>query len=174
MIGRDVGEEGASVDVDGVAAGRLDDGNSGIGDVVPEIGGGGEAVFEIVGLEGFLHAHGYGFEIAAGEASVGGVAFGENEEIFFPLGEGAVVGAKESAVVGHAVFFGGHGAAVAVVEHFLRDFFGRFIFVAGFAEFDEVGILGEAAGVEVERDAMLAAEGADGFDVLHGDGLAAA
>ena len=42
------------------------------------------------------------------------------------------------------------------------------------ADLDEVGVLGKTAGVEVERDAMLAANRADGFDVLHRHGLAAA
>ena len=173
MFGRDVGQEGAGIDVDGVASGRLDDGDSRVGDVVAKIGGGSDAIFEIVVVQGFLQADGDGFEVASGEAAVGGVALGEDEKIFFLLCEGIVVGAEESADVGHAIFLGGHGAAVAVGEHFLSDFFWRLVGVTFFAKFDEVGIFGEAAGVEVERDVVVLADGADGFHVFHGDGLTA-
>jgi len=49
-----------------------------------------------------------------------------------------------------------------------------FVCVGGLAELDEPGVLGEAAGVEVERDFVPFAEGAYCADVFHGDGLAAA
>ena len=173
LIARDVRQEGAGVYIDGVATGGLDDRNSAGGDVIAEISGGGDAVVEVFLLEGFLNSDGNGFEVAAGKTAVGWVALGEDEEIFFLLGEDVVVGAEEATDVGHAVFFGGHGAAVAVAEHLLCYFFRSFVGVAGLAEFDEPGVLGEAAGVEVERDVVALADGADRADVLHGNGLAA-
>jgi len=45
-----------------------------------------------------------------------------------------------------------HGASVAEAEHFLGDLFRSFIFVSFFAQLDEPGIFGEAAGVEIERN----------------------
>ena len=39
---------------------------------------------------------------------------------------------------------------------------------------NEPGVFGEAAGIQVERNAVAGAHGLDGFDVRHGDGLAAA
>ena len=170
---RNLGEEGARVEIDGVAARRLHDGDAFGGDVVAEIGGGGDAVAEVVLVEGLLEADGDGFEVASGEAAVGGIPFRQDEQVFFLLGELVVVGTEEAADVGHAVFLGGHGAAVTVAEHFLGDLFGGFVGVAGLAQLDKPGIFGEAAGVEVERDAVAAADGADGSDVFHGDGLAA-
>ena len=95
-------------------------------DVVAEIGGRGDAVAQVVFFEGLLHADGDGFEIASGEAAVGGIALGEDEQILFLLGEQVVVGAEEAADVGHAVFLGGHGAAVAEAEHLLRDLLWEF------------------------------------------------
>ena len=59
-------------------------------------------------------------------------------------------------------------------EHLLRNLLGRFVFVARLAQLDEPGVLGEAAGVEVERDAVPLADGADLAGVFHGDRLAAA
>ena len=126
LVSRDVREEGAGIDIDRVAAGRLNDGDSGCGDVVAEVGGGGDAVAEVVLLERFLHADGDGFEIAAGKTAVGWISLGEDEQIFLLLGEEVVVGAEEAADVGHAVFLGGHGAAVAVAEHLLRDLLSEF------------------------------------------------
>ena len=121
LVGGNVRQEGAGVEIDGVAAGRLHDGDSLLRDVVAEIRGGGDAVAQVVLFERFLHADGDGFEVAAGEAAIGGIAFSQDQQIFLLLGEQVVVGAEEAADVGHAVFLGGHGAAVAVAEHFLRN-----------------------------------------------------
>ncbi len=86
-----------------------------------------------------------------------------------------IVGAEEAADVCHAIFLRRHGAAVAVAEHLLRNLLGSFRFVSRFAQLDEVGIFGEAAGVEVERNAVLAAHlHCTARDVFHGNGLAAA
>jgi len=82
LIGCDVREEGSCIDIDGVAAGRLDNWDSAGGDVVAQVGGGGDAISEVVFLESFLDSDGDSFEIAAGETSVGWIAFGEDEEIF--------------------------------------------------------------------------------------------
>ena len=174
LIQRDVRDEAAGVKVDGVASGRHDEGDSLLGEVVSEVGGGGDAVTQVVFVTGLLQADGDGFEIASGEASVGGVAFGEDEQVFFLLGKNVIVGAEESADVGHAVFLGAHGAAVAEREHLLGDLFGRFVFKAGLAELDEVGVFSEAASVKVKRDVVGVAELADLAGVFHGDGLASA
>lgn len=173
LFERDVGDEAAGVEVDGVASGRQDDGYSLLCQMIAKVGGGGYAVAQVVLIDRFLQAYGDGFEIASGEASVGGIAFGEDEQVFLLLRQDVVVGAEESTDVGHPIFFGAHGASVTEGEHFLRNLLGRFVFVSGLAELDEIGILGEAAGVEVERYAVLAADGADGAGVGHGDGLAA-
>ena len=158
LVGRNVGEKGAGVEIDGVASGRLDDGHSLGGDVIAEIGGGGDAVAKIVFVEGFLQADGDGFEIASGKAAIGGIALGKNEQIFFLLGEHVVVGAEKAADIGHAVFLGGHGAAVAEGRTSPARSAWEFFLIAGFAQLDEVGILGKAAGVEVKRNVVLAAE----------------
>ena len=55
--------------------------------MIAEIGGRGDAVAQVIFFERFLHADGDGFEIASGEAAVGGIAFGEDEQIFFLLRE---------------------------------------------------------------------------------------
>src|SRR5216683_146880 len=64
-------------------------------------------------------------------------------------------------------FFCGHGTAIAVAEHFLCNLLGCFGFITVLAKFDEVGILGETARVEVKRNAMFAAHPADLANVFH-------
>ena len=168
------GKKGAGVEIDGVSTGRLNNGNALARDVIAEIGRRGDAVAKVVFFESFLHADGDSFEIASGEATVGGVSLGKDEQVFFLLGEQIVVGAEEAADVGHAVFLGGHGASVAEAEHFLGDFFGSFVCVSLLAQLDEPGVFGEAAGVEVERDSVALADSADLAHIFHGDGLASA
>ena len=45
---------------------------------------------------------------------------------------------------------------------FVRNVDGRAVRLSFLAQLDEVGILGEAAGVDIERDAVLAADRRDG------------
>ena len=72
LVLRNVRQEGARVEVDGVAARRLHDGHAVLCDVIAQIGGGSDAVAEIVFVERFLDADSDGFEIASGKAAVGG------------------------------------------------------------------------------------------------------
>ena len=64
-------QEGAGVEIDRVAAGRLHDGHARCGDVFAEVGGGGDAIAQVVLFERLLQADGDGLEIAAGETAVG-------------------------------------------------------------------------------------------------------
>src|SRR5208337_2941146 len=64
MIGRNVRQEGARVNVDGVASGRLHDGHALLSNVVAEVGGGGNAVFEVVLVQRFLQPDGDSFQVA--------------------------------------------------------------------------------------------------------------
>ena len=171
---RDVRQHARGVDVDGVAAGRLDDGHAVVGDVAAQVAGGDDAVAQVVGVQHLLQADGDGVEVAAGESAVGGEALGEDEQVGLLLEDAVVVGAEQAADVGEGVLLGGEGAAVGEREHLLRDLFRRPIGVAGLALADEPGVLGEAAGVQVERESVAGTDGFDGLDVGHRDGLAAA
>ena len=126
-----------------------------VGDVIAEISGGGNTVAQVIFVERLLHADGNRLEIASSQAAVGGIALGQDEQVLFLLGQHVVVGAEEAADVGHAVFLGGHGAAVAEREHLLRDLLGSACRRSRLAQLDEVRILGEAAGVEIKRDLVL-------------------
>jgi hypothetical protein len=43
-----------------------------VGNVAAKIAGGGDAVLEVIGIEHFLETDGDGFEVAPGQAAVGG------------------------------------------------------------------------------------------------------
>ena len=81
LVQRNVRQEGARVDIDGVPAGRLHDGHAVLGDVVAQIGGGGDAVAQVVLVQRFLQAHGDGLQVAAGQAAVGGKALGQDQQV---------------------------------------------------------------------------------------------
>ena len=59
-------------------------------------------------------------------------------------------------------------------KHLLRDLFRRPVGVARLALADEPGVFGEAAGVEIERNAVRGAHRFHRFDIGHRDRLAAA
>ena len=107
-------------------------------------------------MKHFLQSDGDGLQVAPGQAAVGRKAFGQNEQVGFLLGQPVVVGAEQAADIGEGVFLGGEGAAVGQGEHLLRDLFGRPIRIAGLALFDEPGVFGEAAGIQIERNAVAA------------------
>jgi hypothetical protein len=112
--------------------------------VVAEISRRGDAIAQIVLVQSLLQADGNGLQIASGEAAVGRIAFRQDQQVLLLRGENAVVGAKKTADVRHAVFLCRHGAAVAQREHLLRDLLGRLGCVAIFPQLDEVSILRES------------------------------
>src|SRR5579862_2091782 len=118
----DVGQHAPSIDIDGVAARRLDDGNAVVGDMPSEVGRGCNAVLQILGLKNLFQAYGDGFEVASGKSSVSRKTFGENEHIGFLLGQLGIVGAQESADVREGIFLSRKGAAIGERKHFLSNF----------------------------------------------------
>src|SRR3954469_23184585 len=66
----DLGEEGCRVDIDRVTAGRLHDGNPGLGNVLSQIRGRADSVKEIVLVQGLMQPNSYGVEVAAGHPAV--------------------------------------------------------------------------------------------------------
>src|SRR5579871_6172266 len=87
----DVGQHAAGIDIDGVAAWRLDDGDAMIGEVAAQIARGDDAVAEIIGIEDLFESNGDSIEIAPGEAAICGEALGEDEQVGFLLGEAIVI-----------------------------------------------------------------------------------
>ena len=89
-----------------MSAGRLHDGHALGRNVIAQVSSGCDPVTQVVFFKGLLHADRDGFEVAPGEAAIGGISLGENQQILFLLREEIVVGAKESADVRHAIFLG--------------------------------------------------------------------
>ena len=83
------------------------------------------------------------------KSTIRGKTFRENQQIFFLLRQDVVIGAKEAADIGEAIFLRGHGAAIGVGKHFAGNFSRSFIGVARLAQLDEVGIFREAASIDV-------------------------
>src|SRR5205823_13868596 len=132
-----------------------------------QISGGSGAVFQVVLVERLLQANRNGFQVASRQAAIGGVAFSQDQQVFFLLRQHVIIGAEKAANVGHAIFFGGHGAAIAQSKHLLRNLLGSLVLVAGFAQFNEVGVFSKPTVIEIKRDAMLAAHRAYRASIGH-------
>src|SRR3989449_3575052 len=102
---RHVWEERSRVYIDGVAPGRLNDRHALARNVIAQISGGDNAVIQVVFFQRLIQANGDGLEVSPGKAPIGGEPFGEDEEVFFLLRDGIVIGAQEAADIGKAVFF---------------------------------------------------------------------
>src|ERR1017187_5627946 len=99
----------------------LDDGDAVVGNMAAQAAGGDDAVAQIVGIEDLFQANGDRVQVAAGEATVSGEAFGQNEQVGFLLGHPVVVATEKTADVGEGVLLGGEGAAVGQRENLLRS-----------------------------------------------------
>ena len=106
------GKKRAGVDVDGVPAGRLDDGHARGHQPLVQVLGRADAVAQVRLLDHLLEPAGHGLEVVPGEAAVGGEALGEDEEVAAALRQGVVVHGQEAADVGEAVLLGRHRAPV--------------------------------------------------------------
>src|SRR3990170_637886 len=78
---RDVRQERARVDVDGMSADRFDDGDAGAVERLAEVGRGADAVVQVVLLDHLRKALGDGLQVAPGEAAVGREALGQDEQV---------------------------------------------------------------------------------------------
>ncbi len=78
LVRRDVRQHAGCVDIDGVAAGRLDDRHAAVGDVAAQVTRGSDPVAQVIGMEDFLQAHRDGIQVAAGQPAVSREALGEN------------------------------------------------------------------------------------------------
>ncbi len=148
---RDVGEQGAGVDVHRVAAGGLHDRHAGALQPVAEVGGGPDAVAQVVVVDDLAQPLRDGLEVTAGEPAVGGEALGEDEQVAAALGQVVVAHGEPAADVGQAVLLGAHRHAVGERRHLPHDVGDVALGLAGLALADEPGVLGEAAGVEEQR-----------------------
>jgi hypothetical protein len=150
-----VRQKGARVDINRVAARRLHDGHAFRRDVIAKKCRGSDALFQVILFKRFAQADGDRIQVASGQAAVCWKAFRENQKVFFLPGEEIVVSTKKATDIHEPIFFSGRGAAIGVRKHFARNLEWRFVREAHFAQFDEVGVLREAASIDTERDAVL-------------------
>ena len=150
--------EGARVDVDRVAADRLDDRDAGRGESLAEAADLADAEREVVVVEHLAQTDRHRLEVAAGEAAVGREALDQDELVLQRLDPGLVAQREEAAHVGETVLLGAHRAAVGESEDLAHDLRDGAAVLSRLALPDEPGVLGEAAGVDEERDVVPAAD----------------
>ena len=167
-------QEAAGVDVDRVPSGGLHDRHAHRLDMARDILGGSDPVAQVVFFDDFLQAHGDRFEVAPREPAIRREPLGEDQPVAAVHSPVLEVHRQPTADVRQAVFLGAHRAAVRVREHFADDLDDRDVRVAVFALLDEPGVLGEAAGVDEQWNAVAVADLARGADVFHRNRLPAA
>jgi hypothetical protein len=133
-----------------------------------------DAVGEVRLVDDLAQALGEGLHVGAGHAAVGVEALEQDGGGLEALVQEVVAHGDEAAHRDHGVLLGAHDARVGVLAHLVDDLRHGLVGVAGLAGLDEVGVLGEAGGVEDDEQAVLVGDAADLADVLHRDGLAAA
>ena len=116
-----VRQELLGVEVNGMSAGRLENGDPLGGQSLAEVLDRADAVLQVVLVEDFVQADGDGLEVAARQAAVGRKALGDDQEVSGLQGQGVVVDGQEPAHVDDGVLLGAHGGAVHQGEHLLDD-----------------------------------------------------
>ena len=171
---RNVRQQRAGVEVDRVAAERLDERHARPIERLAEVLGRTDAVSEVVLVDDLAEPLGDRLEVAAGQTAVGREALGQDQQVPALLGEGVVVEREPAADVREPILLRRHGHPVGQRGHLADDVRDRAVFLAGLTELDEPGVLGESAGVEEEGHAVAITGGAHGAQVLERDGLPAA
>ncbi len=141
-----------------MASRRPQDRHAGVAQVLADVARRHDAVVQVVLVDGLLHADGERLEVASGQATVGGEALGEDQQVLVLAGELGVARGEEAADVDDRVLLGAHRAALRQVAHLLHDRADGAVALTRLALLDEVGVLGDAARVEVERRVELAAD----------------
>ena len=169
-----MGQQRSCIDVDCVAAGRLDDGDVAAADLLCEVLDRAHSIVQVLLVDDLFQTGRDSLKVVAGEATVRRETLGEDEQVVRLLCPLAVVQRQEAADVGQPVLLGRHGAAISNREHLLRDGLGRVVRVALLAQLDKPGVLSEPTGVEEHGDAILIADRSDGPQVHHRHWLATA
>ena len=172
---RDVRQQRAGVDVDGVAAGRLDDRHAGRDQLVAEVLGGADAVAQVLLVDDLLEPARDRLEVVAGQPAVGGEALGQDQQVPRLLGPRR----RRSSRGSRRCWRGRPSWPTSCSRRPARTSrarcrVGRPLGLARPRALDEPRVLGEAAGVEEERLAVPVAERAHAAQVLERHRLAAA
>ncbi len=151
-------QQGLGIQVHRVATAGLHHRDAGCGQGFAQVGGGADAIAQVVVINDFLQPLRQGFQIASGEAAVGGKTLGQDQEIAALLGQGVIVERQPAADIAHRVFLGAHGHAIGQAGHFAHDVSDIALALSGFAFADEPGVFGKAAGVQEQGHAVAAAD----------------
>jgi hypothetical protein len=131
-----------------------------------EVAHGRLAILEVALVHRFLDADRERFEIARRAAAVRRKALGQDQEVSRLFRQLRVVEREEASHVDEPVFLPAHRAAVREPEDLLRDLAHASVSLAGLALLDEIGVLGEAARIEDERDLVAAVDRGGGAQVF--------
>ncbi len=171
---RNMGQQAACIQVDGVTAGRFQDGDAGFDQALPQESRLPGAVGQVGFIQSLPETNRHGFQVAPGQAAVGGETLAQDQLVADALEEGIIADSQEPADIDQGVLLGAHPGAIGHREDLPHDLRDAFPLAAFFALLDEIGIFSIAAGIDEEGDAVFTVDRRDSADVFQRDGLPAA
>ena len=125
-------------------ADRADDRYSGFHQFVAQVKDLSYAGVHVLVFHGFADTDRHGFQVTAGQSSVGVETFIYDHHISRFLEDIFLIGGQKTPDIDHGVFLGAHGCAVRE-RAYLKDDLGNALFlIAFFVQLYHVGILGNA------------------------------
>ena len=100
------------IDVDGVSAGRLDDRNAGLQQVLTKICDAANPVLQVVFVEYLDESLGHRLQVTAGQSAVRDEALGEDQKVVGSAGQRIVSQKEYAAGIDQPVFLGAHRGAI--------------------------------------------------------------
>ncbi len=152
-------EQPPGIQVNRVASGWLDDGDILLQQSLRQVGCLSQAIGQVALIQSFPQAHRHGVQVAPGQAAVGGKAFAQDQFIARPLVQRLVIHRQEAADVDNGILFSAHRGPIRQGKDLPGDLLRALIGIAWLAQLDEVRVLGKAAGVDKEGDAVTAIGG---------------
>ena len=143
-----VGQPLAGVNEHGVAASRLNDGDSQTNQPLDDVLVGPHSIAQIVFIHDFFEPLSQGFHVATGHSTVGSKSFGANQVSPSLFGQFIIVERQPATNIAESVLLCTHRHHVGIGKAVSYDFSNGAILLTGFTLFDKPSILSKATSVD--------------------------
>ncbi len=168
---RDVGQEPAGVEKDGMAADGLYDRDADRKQSLANVLDLADAGPYMVFLYRFVDPARHRFEIASGQAAIGMQPFIDHDQVPGFFKNIFIVQCQEAADIYEQIFFAAHGAGIGIRAHFVKDLGYGVRSESGFPLPDEPRVFDRSRGIEDDANVMFFRERSQLPEILHRDRL---
>ena len=166
-----MGQHGLRIDIDGMASGGLHDRYALGSNMIAEILDRGDAVLEIIFMEDFFQPNGDGLQIPAGQAAVGRETPRSGSTGFAPVRRACRHSCRGIPRCSPDRLSWPTWCTRPHRKTSPGDLFHRLLRIPLLPQFDEIGVLSEPAGVQIERNVIRGEDLLDLADIGHGGWL---